>query len=258
MSVNILKLFTGLFPHYYDAELDCDILGIPYKQNATTMYVIMPKNSSPSKIRELQKQTTAEKFNDLINQMRIKTAVILFPKMHLKSSHHLKTNLRDLGLKTLFNNALCDLSVLSSEERLIFSRRARDMRYKVESEFNRNSSLTMKDLVLRKRIQKKSGMNKKIKRNRRQTSTPSITEQLEKVRMRNDLMNPGLFAEEVVHKVDLIINEKGTEGGAATAITLNRSGTNVVFRVDVPFMFFIRHDPTQIPLFLGTVFEPQN
>lgn len=254
------EILIGLFPHYYDEECDCDILGIPYKQNATTMYVIMPKNSTPSKVRDLQKRITAEKFNELINQMWIKTAVILFPKMHLKSSHHLKTNLRDLGLETLFSNGRCDLSVLSSEERHIFSRGKRDVSYKVESEYNRDSSLTMKDLVLRKRLQKKNGMNKKLKRSKRQTNNDasSITQQLENIRMRHDLENPGLFAEEVVHKVDLTINEKGTEGGAATAITLNRSGTNVVFRVDVPFMFVIRHDPTHIPLFYGAVFEPQN
>lgn len=45
-------------------------------------------------------------------------------------------------------------------------------------------------------------------------------------------------------------------GGAATAITLNRSGPQVTFRVDTPFIFLIRHDPTKIPLFYGTVLEP--
>lgn len=275
MSVTLLNLCKGLFPHYYDSEVDCDILGIPYKQNATTMYVIMPKNSNPSKLRIVQEKISAEKFESMVNNMMIKSAVILFPKLHLTSSHRLKPNLRDLGVETLFEDSLSDLSVLSSGLELpkfdstlnnltdvhVFSggRMKRDVKYKVESEYNRDSPLTMKDFLLRKRIQKKNASAKKLKRSRRQNRRgKSLTEDLEEIRKRSDLRNPYLFAEEVIHKVDLTINEKGTEGGAATAITLNRSGTSVVFRVDVPFIFIIRHDPTHIPLFYGVVFEPQN
>lgn len=298
--------FTGKFPHYYDPESDCEILGFPYKQNATTMYVILPKNSNEAKLRAAQKILTAEKIEKMISQMVIKTAVALFPKMHLTSGHSLKSALQDLGIQTLFELGTSDLSVLSQgheyasddsssrpaissrvpqstrlpnlsgnynfdpKEQLLFGRVSqdqesqseakrtkRDVTYKVESEIKKQSTpLTMKDFMLRKRIVKKS-YGKKLKRNKRQ-KTPSPMEKLELIRLRDDLVNPQLFAEEVIHKVDLTITEKGTEGGAATAITLNRSGTNVVFRVDVPFMFLIRHDPTHVPLFYGVVFEPHN
>jgi serine protease inhibitor len=258
---------------------DCEILGLPYKQNATTMYVILPKNSNPDKIRAAQKILSAEKIEKMISLMTIKTAVILFPKMHMSCGHYLKAELQDIGLNTLFEPFASDLSVLSNgnsllvrgnstqnlNEQLIFgrtgmdespSRRKRDVTYKVPGEGSNQSPLSMKDFMLRKRIVKK-GLGKKLRRSKRQY-TPFAAERLDMIRHRKDLQNPQLFAEEVIHKVDLTINEKGTEGGAATAISLNRSGTKVVFRVDTPFMFLIRHDPTRLALFYGVVFEPQN
>lgn len=45
---------------------------------------------------------------------------------------------------------------------------------------------------------------------------------------------------------------------SATAVTLNRSGPQVVFRADAPFLLLLRHDPTRLPLFYGAVFEPVN
>lgn len=280
------------------------------------MYVILPKNSNPERLRAAQKLLTADKIERMISQMVIKTAVILLPKMHLACGHHLKSKLQDLGLRTLFEPHASDLSVMASgryndkggssanqwpsnpqpqnsfpaasrpssnapesfsnrfptamnnhdEDKLIFSRAytaeelkkrpRRDVTYKVGSENSKNENpLTVKDFMLRKRIVKKSQM-KKLRRSKRQF-TPMAAQKLDVLRHKNS-ENPRLYAEEVIHKVDLTINEKGTEGGAATAITLNRSGTSVVFRVDVPFMFLIRHDPTRVPLFYGVVFEPKN
>lgn len=263
------------------------------------MYVILPRNSNTEKLKAAQKLLTAEKIEKMISLMVVKTAIILFPKMHLTSGHCLKQSLYDLGLRTLFEAQLSDLSVMSEgldirqpngeqtvnkqqpilndsklpsasafdmTDQLIFGRMSeddvkqktkRDVRYKTESVNSKKSSpLTLKDFMLRKRIVKKS-QEKKSHRNKRQ-STPYSVERLDLIRHRKDLKNPQLFAEEVIHKVDLTVNEKGTEGGAATAITLNRSGTNVVLRVETPFMFLIRHDPTHIPLFYGVVFEPEN
>lgn len=255
------------------------------------MYVILPKHSSTDKLKAAQKILTAEKIESMISKMVIKTAVILFPKMHLTSGHCLKSVLQELGLNTLFDPVASDLSVLSegvidskqpprsptlqnapqnatfdASEQLIFGRMSsegskkktkRDVSYKTESESSKQvGPLTIKDFMLRKRIVKKS-LGKKLKRSKRQF-TPFSAERLDAIRHHKNLKNPQLFAEEVIHKVDLTVNEKGTEGGAATAITLNRSGTNVVFRVDTPFMFLIRHDPTHVPLFYGVVYEPEN
>uniref|UniRef100_A0A182MU52 Serpin domain-containing protein n=1 Tax=Anopheles culicifacies TaxID=139723 RepID=A0A182MU52_9DIPT len=65
-----------------------------------------------------------------------------------------------------------------------------------------------------------------------------------------------LFVSEMVHKIDLDVNERGTEGGAVTITAMERSLPPVNFRVKGPFILAIRHDPTKMLLFYGAVFDP--
>lgn len=258
------------------------------------MYVILPKNSNPEKLRAAQKILTAEKIEKMISQMVLKTTILLFPKMHMHCGHHLKSALQELGLQTLFEPYASDLSVLSDgsdsssswpqpqdsfvsknqqqsssyniNDQLLFGRLGntdevkkitkREVTYKTASDNKNGSPLSIKDFMVRKRIVKKTP-GKKHHRSKRQYM-PFAAERLDMIRNRKDLKNPHLFADEVIHKVDLTINEKGTEGGAATAVTLNRTGPQVLMRVEAPFMFLIRHDPTRVAIFYGVVFEPQN
>lgn len=147
------------------------------------------------------------------------------------------------------------------EEDTKTERRKRNVSYKVPSSvFKSEPTLTFKDYVLSKRIMKGKSDKKRL-RQRRQIDSSASLKNLD--RLRNELsqgagQNPGLFATEILHKVDLTINEKGTEGGAATITTLYRTGTDVVFRVETPFIFIVRHDDTKLPLFYGTVIEPTN
>lgn len=274
----------GDFPHYYDSETDCEIMGFPYVKKASTMYVIMPRNSSNKVLREKQQILTAEKIDFMISQMTIKTAVILFPKMHLSGSFNLKTDLEALELRELFKPTESDLSLLADgsqdgqaeaeilerqnedmesaihfpdDEKSRKSVTKRDVSYKVPSETKAHAEqLTLKDLVLKKRIIKESSGKKAHRVKRDNMSALKKIDEIRRSDSRVPLKNPYLYADEVIHKVDLEINEEGTEGGAATAINLNRSGTNVVYRVEVPFMILIRHDPTRLPLFYGTIFNP--
>lgn len=271
----------GDFPHYYDSETDCEIMGFPYVKKASTMYIIMPRNSSNKVLREKQQILTAEKIEFMISQMTIKTAVILFPKMHLSGSFNLKTDLEALELRELFKSSESDLSLLADgsqgeqAEAEISERNnedaesaihfpddekhftKRDVSYKVPSETKTHAEqLTLKDLVLKKRIVKESSGKKAHRVKRDAKSSLKKIDEIRRSDSKVPLKNPYLYADEVIHKVDLEIDEEGTEGGAATAVTLNRSGTNVVLRVEVPFMILIRHDPTRLPLFYGTIFNP--
>lgn len=148
-----------------------------------------------------------------------------------------------------------------AEEDKTMERRKRNVSYKVPSSvFKSEPTLTFKDYVISKRIMKGNSDKKRL-RQRRQIDPSESLKSLD--RLRTELsqgasQNPGLFATEILHKVDLTINEKGTEGGAATITTLYRTGTDVVFRVETPFIFIVRHDDTKLPLFYGTVVEPTN
>ncbi|XP_051731590.1 leukocyte elastase inhibitor-like [Ctenopharyngodon idella] len=64
----------------------------------------------------------------------------------------------------------------------------------------------------------------------------------------------GLFISAVVHKAFVEVNEEGTEAAAATGFILGSCASKQDpqnFTADHPFIFFIRHNPTNSILFLG-------
>ncbi|KAA0708624.1 Leukocyte elastase inhibitor A [Triplophysa tibetana] len=62
----------------------------------------------------------------------------------------------------------------------------------------------------------------------------------------------GLFLSSVTHKAFVEVNEEGTEAAAATAgIMLCCLSLPIYFKADHPFLFFIRHNPTNSILFIG-------
>jgi serpin B len=67
----------------------------------------------------------------------------------------------------------------------------------------------------------------------------------------------------VIHKAFIDVNEEGTEAAAATAVTFEvrsmpaKPQVPVVFRADHPFVFLIRHNRTQVILFIGRLVNPQ-
>lgn len=79
---------------------------------------------------------------------------------------------------------------------------------------------------------------------------------LDNIRNSATLTNPGLYADEVLHKVDIEINERGTEAAAATTVILERDGRQQRLLANRPFLFFIRHNPTKLILFWGTINTP--
>ncbi|KAK2578669.1 hypothetical protein KPH14_012158 [Odynerus spinipes] len=79
---------------------------------------------------------------------------------------------------------------------------------------------------------------------------------LDDLRNSANIANPGLYADEVLHKVEIDISEKGTEAAAASAVVLERDGRQKRLIANRPFLFFIRHNPTKLMLFWGMVNTP--
>ncbi|MBU4317506.1 MAG: serpin family protein [Proteobacteria bacterium] len=66
----------------------------------------------------------------------------------------------------------------------------------------------------------------------------------------------GLAISEVIHQANIEVNEEGTEAAAATAVIMGKSlSMPEVFKADHPFIFVIRHRPTNAILFMGSVLE---
>ncbi|XP_058056316.1 uncharacterized protein LOC131207707 [Anopheles bellator] len=312
----------GCFPSYESPELDARILGIPYKRRLSTMYVIMPNNSTRAKLLDLMAKLNSDNISQMINSMTIKTTIVLFPKMHIGNTLNLKRVLAMLGVRSLFTPDRSNLTAMVSEppagselflnrfqdvtsmpgwegrptvnippyvpnlsqkqnqdltQGLTFSRvqpnepdtamasddvtatqpvttalpesrepgrPKRDVSYKVpSSKRGQSGPLRSKDFILNKRIIKEKGpIGKKGLRRRMKRATTET--------------GKALYVSSATHQIDLDINEMGTEGGAATIITLNRSGSSVVFRANAPFLLLIRNDRTGLPLFYGAVFDP--
>ncbi|CAK8674755.1 unnamed protein product [Clavelina lepadiformis] len=71
---------------------------------------------------------------------------------------------------------------------------------------------------------------------------------------------PGLCISTVAHKAFIEVNEKGTEAAAASSILLCGCSLTTVIPIEVicdhPFMFFIKHNPSQTILFVGRLMSP--
>ncbi|NWX91955.1 ILEUB inhibitor, partial [Nothoprocta ornata] len=69
-----------------------------------------------------------------------------------------------------------------------------------------------------------------------------------------------LFLSQIIHKAFVEVNEEGTEAAAATAGFVVYAACSYLvtedFNADHPFIFFIRHNPTQSILFLGRYTSP--
>ena len=68
----------------------------------------------------------------------------------------------------------------------------------------------------------------------------------------------GLSISRVIHKAFVEVDEKGTEAAAATAVVISITSVQVhpTFRVDHPFLFFVRDDRTGAIVFVGRVSDP--
>ncbi|NXN47452.1 SPB8 protein, partial [Rhinoptilus africanus] len=67
-----------------------------------------------------------------------------------------------------------------------------------------------------------------------------------------------LVLSNVVHKAYVEVNEEGTEAAAGTGAVIVRRSLPLteVFMADHPFLFFIRHNPTNTILFFGRLCSP--
>ena len=79
---------------------------------------------------------------------------------------------------------------------------------------------------------------------------------LDNLRNSANLVNPHLYASEVLHKVEIEVTETGTEAAAVTGALLERDGNQKRLVANRPFIFFIRHDPTRLVLFWATMNVP--
>ncbi|XP_027841673.1 leukocyte elastase inhibitor-like isoform X3 [Aphis gossypii] len=68
-------------------------------------------------------------------------------------------------------------------------------------------------------------------------------------------IDPGSYISDILHQVEIDINEIGTVASAATVVTITRGG-QAIFNVNKPFVFFIHHVPSDTIVFWSTIYKP--
>uniref|UniRef100_A0A671K331 Serpin B6 n=1 Tax=Sinocyclocheilus anshuiensis TaxID=1608454 RepID=A0A671K331_9TELE len=81
----------------------------------------------------------------------------------------------------------------------------------------------------------------------------------QKVNLSGMSSNNNLVVSKVIHKAFVEVNEEGTEAAAATGITITTMSMPLprkTFIADHPFLFFVRHNPSNSILFYGRFCSP--
>ncbi|XP_062546436.1 serine protease inhibitor 28Dc-like isoform X1 [Armigeres subalbatus] len=410
---------SGCFPFYDDKQRDAKIVGLPYKEGKTTMYIILPNNSDRQKIRQLQ-TTPLRDWDNIIDQMVVKTGTVLLPKMKIENTLGLRDVLVSLSLHRVFNPELSNLSAITRDDPIFndMNRRKGSRPTRLPNQTNRptsaktttepttnrptqqssaqwvpvplkasecemannciydgnrcncdpNQQLTdeqkgchSKPLIVqyncprekkflgfqnlqvclvewydkeqqctrgcynyregvcfccrssatasqqqpnnRSPAEFQSPHQPGYQQSLEQSSEPNVSaldianrfnpsdysttaspfikncqqftkcdswgnchlsifcalvnQSSRKKRQAENSPAPKLFVSDVLHKVHLDINEQGTEGGAVTAIVIDRISSSFNLRIDGPFLMYLRNDVTKLPLFYGAVFDPR-
>ncbi|XP_055549474.1 serine protease inhibitor 28Dc-like isoform X3 [Wyeomyia smithii] len=256
-----MMVHGGCFPYYFWKEADVRVLGIPYKRNYT-MYIFMPNDSDRRKLNGLREKLSANNVNDIIAKMDIKTASIQFPKMHMINSFNLKQVFQQLGAFGIFDRSKSDLNRILAGPGAISRVDVTNLNDLLDFVDDSKESAQKKLLemfpdcgtVIEKDVDSKQKCEKKLEC-RFGGETCLCCAKTFGFRKRRDA-GEGLFVNEVIHKIDVVVNEKGTEGGAVTATLLDRITPQVNFRANGPFIMMIRDESTKLPLFYGSVYEP--
>lgn len=329
----------GQFPFYEDKQLGVKIIGLPYKGQETSMYILLPNTRGAKALRGFLNQLKVDDIENLIGNMKNETCIVGLPKMKLSSSLSLKSTLANLGLTSLFDPATADLSLISQSTNP-GTQRTPDPRRTTQTpsqdrqtsgvdvvprfgdnnmvknnyfEYEDNRGYTVEQWstgfsIRRSRKPRESetarlfravagskqeesknayrvegsetGEAKVVnleankyrfqaERRARRQSRPINEDFLNFIKDRNfpsygldnlrnsaNLVNPHIFASDVLHKVEIDITETGTEAAAVTGVILERDGSQKRLLANRPFLFIIRNDRTGLILFWGTVNSP--
>lgn len=252
-----------------------------------TMYVVLPDEKGIDALRTFERSLNPDNLENMMRNMQNRTCILGLPRMKLSSSLSLKDSLQFLGLDSLFNPSTADLSVLSegqpgSQARppttgisnpIIFPRLPENPQnyityddtvrgYHVEqwlSGFRLSRLRSRRNLDRKWRLRRSYEASRGESHRYRRQSYQNEVEQsfgIDTLRNNGGLKNPGLFADDVLHRVEIDITEKGTEAAAATVVILAKDGNQKRLIADRPFLFFIRHETTGLILFWGSVNKP--
>lgn len=253
------------FPYFYDPVLGCQVVGLPYKDNTATMYLVLPNVPGYQALKHLLYRLTVNHLQGLADSTKETTVLIRLPRMKLESTIYLKEALEVLGVHALFDPFQADLSQISEHRNADYFISTDCLGEKnVTQEHSKSSdniTSTTYPCTEYRTLHMNTSTGKMLKQSINQTDsvkkraaehTELSTSEVDS----NVSNNGGLYADDVIHKVTIDVTEVGTEAAATSVVTLTRDGSFKLVKFDRPFLFFIRHEVTGCILFWGTVVKP--
>ncbi|KAJ8721584.1 hypothetical protein PYW07_002359 [Mythimna separata] len=211
-----LMLNFGTFRYIFSEKHDFHIIALPYNDSETTMYALKPRFPKKLSLLDLMQKIDYEQIDEVINEMTPRKCVVRFPKMDIISSTTLENALKAVGVKTMFIPGEANFALMINSNTVV--------------------NKTEEEIITKIRD---GEVEPKGERN-----------------VLDDLPNPGIYVDSVLHDVKLTINEFGTEAVAATSGILARSAEQ--FYANSPFYIFIRNERTKLVTFSAVIFDPTN
>uniref|UniRef100_A0A182WH99 Serine protease inhibitor (serpin) 16 n=1 Tax=Anopheles minimus TaxID=112268 RepID=A0A182WH99_9DIPT len=237
---------VGCYPYYDAREVDAKIVGLSYQGNKSALYIIMPNNSTRQTMQEFQRRLTPAMIGDLVSKMSQRKMFLQMPKMQITNTINLRDVLQRLGLQTIFNRGQSDLSGMVAKSQHIELFATRFGESGAAGPADPTSVVFPSDYFY-------PDQSADI---RRGTAANNNINAASADAGRDRVAGTQLHVSEFIHRVELDINEKGTEGGAITTSTIFRALPSIHFRIDTPFLLLVGHDDTRLPLFYGTIYDP--
>jgi len=206
-----------------DETTECTLIGIPYSGSSTYFYVFLPVKDSSTRyqLTDTASRLTYDRVTAMIDAAESKNVTLTLPKVKVTSSMSLKRSM--VRAITRRQNSLSDSMTNSIRE----PRETEDLSMFLSNSYGPSPlPLKLED---------------------RQKVTFNMGSASDDFRFKID---------DVLHRVDIDINEEGTEAVGVTSTIVDYIGETVV-KVKRLFVFLIRHELTGAHLFWGAVKNPK-
>jgi serpin B len=213
-------------------RLGCRMISIPYKHDQAAMYAILPDTGDLYNIHDFASGLSLHDVTELINSTRTTSVTLIMPKMRLAQTFSIRKA----------------LSVLQKQ---------------IESQFEEETFSSSLHQNNTNESEPLSCCSSNCSENC-PTFCSADDRDVKSDEERFSFNMSGISTDEnfrindMVQHVFLEVNEMGTVAAAVGTTLVDYSGEFKDFKMNRPFVFFIRHEITGAPLFWGIIVDPSN
>ncbi|XP_063241654.1 serine protease inhibitor 28Dc-like isoform X2 [Bacillus rossius redtenbacheri] len=224
---------------YAESEaLGCRLVALPYKGARAAMFVVMPlKGRAEHDLQRFVAALTFRNVRDLAASAKPRPVTVVLPKMVLKDTLSIREAI------TKVRDKLKEGDPAGGGPPVTRVRRSRyHWRYNSRHRYYFSIPSRIDDSP--------------EDEGDRPTTPADVDDEKLDLDMSGASADLRFRVDDVLHQVAVDVSEKGTEAAAVSASAVDYSGDVKLFKVDSPFMFFVRHEATLASLFWGIVADP--